>query len=296
MATGNSVLKSYVTATQFLEKMQRKLEQQEVLYGLMLGIALRLQAYPERIERPPYLATVTDTVGADTAALMTPPYGLLLYSDQAQAEAALHLLARHLHDNGWTMPTVNGMTPLSTAFAQTWSQVHRVSYAIEREERIFELRKVQPLSYSTGTIRLATLADLDLVTQWIVAFNQEALGEQETDSAATRRQVQVRIEGQTLYLWEDGQPVALAGITRPTQHGMAIGPVYTPPEWRGRGYATSLVAQVSQRLLEGGRQFCTLFTDLANPTSNSIYQKIGYRPVGDYTVYRFTETTPSTAN
>jgi hypothetical protein len=68
---------------------------------------------------------------------------------------------------------------------------------------------------------------------------------------------------------------------------MGVGPVYTPPERRGRGYATSLVAQISQQLLASGRQFCTLFTDLANPTSNSIYQKIGYRPVGDYTVYRF---------
>jgi predicted GNAT family acetyltransferase len=99
--------------------------------------------------------------------------------------------------------------------------------------------------------------------------------------------VQVRITDQTFFLWEDSKPVALAGITRPTPEGMGVGPVYTPPERRGRGYATSLVAQISQQLLASGRQFCTLFTDLANPTSNSIYQKIGYRPVGDYTVYRF---------
>lgn len=296
MTDSQQHLRTYATATEFLAIMQARLEAQEVLYGLMLGIALRLQAHPEHIELPPYLATVTDAESRTAAALMTPPHGLLLYSDQVEARAALHMVARHLHNNGWTMPTVNGPTHLSTAFAQIWSQVHEVSHKLERGERIFELRQVQPPRYNAGSMRFATLADLDLVAQWIAAFNQEALGEQETDYAATRRQVQMRIEGRTLYLWEDEEPVALAGIARPTPHGMAIGPVYTPPAWRGRGYATSLVAQVSQRLLESGRHFCTLFTDLANPTSNRIYQKIGYHPVGDYTVYRFREPTSSTAN
>lgn len=269
--------------------MQERLEAQEVLYGLMLGIALRLQAHPERIELPPYLATVTDAEGSVTAALMTPPHGLLLYSDQTETQEALDRLARHLHSNGWTMPTVNGPTHLSAAFAPIWSQIHGGSHQVERAERVFALRQVEPPRYPTGVMRFGTLADLDLVTQWIVAFSQEALGEQGTDDAATRRQVQTRIADQTLYVWEDREPVALAGITRPTPHGMAVGPVYTPPAWRRRGYATALVAQVSQQLLASGRHFCTLFTDLANPTSNSIYQKIGYHPVGDYTVYRFRE-------
>jgi predicted GNAT family acetyltransferase len=79
----------------------------------------------------------------------------------------------------------------------------------------------------------------------------------------------------------------LAGAARPTVNGIAIGPVYTPPQFRGKGYASSLVAKLSQHLLDQGRTFCTLFTDLANPTSNRIYQNIGYRPVCDYTVYRF---------
>lgn len=296
MQNGSGSLQSYATADQFLVQMRDKLARQEVLFGLMLGIALRLQAYPERIEHTPYLATVTNNTGATTAALMTPPHGLLLYSEQVDAQPALQLLAEDLHRKGWSLPTVNGPTALSAAFAQLWSQIHGVSYQIDFEERVFVLHKVDPPRYSPGLMRLATLTDLALVAQWIVAFNQEALGEQGIDQAATRQRVQTRIEDQTIYLWEDGEPVALAGISRPTQHGMAIGPVYTPPRWRGHGYATSLVAQVSQQLLATGRQFCTLFTDLANPTSNRIYQKIGYHPVGDYRVYRFTTVTPSTAS
>ena len=296
MLNPSLTVQTYTNAKDFLAVMQGRLATHEALYGLMLGIVLRLQAYPERIERPPYLATVIDATGGCTAALMTPPHGLVLYSDQAMPQAALYLLAQNLHEQGWPLPTVNGVSQLSAAFAQIWSQVQGVSNRIDVEERVFELRHVEPLHYSAGARRLATLADLDLVARWIVAFNQEALGETMSDLVATRQRVQVRITDQTFFLWEDGEPVALAGITRPTPHGIGIGPVYTPPQQRGRGYATSLVAQVSQQMLDSGRQFCTLFTDLANPTSNSIYKKIGYRPVGDYRVYRFTTVTPSTAS
>lgn len=286
------MLYTYPNATDFLAVMQPRLAAQEALYGLMLGIALRLQAYPERIEQPPYLATVLDGAGGCTAALMTPPHGVVLYSDQTDAEDALRLIGQNLHKGGWSVPTANGLTDLSAAFAQIWSQIRGAGYRVDVEERVFELRKVEALRYSAGAMRLATLTDLDQVVRWIVAFNQEALGETVIDHAATRQRVQLRIIDQNFFLWEDGEPVALAGITRPTPHGMGVGPVYTPPEQRGRGYATSLVAQVSQQLLASGRHFCTLFTDLANPTSNSIYQKIGYRPVGDYTLYRFSSHNP----
>ncbi len=91
-----------------------------------------------------------------------------------------------------------------------------------------------------------------------------------------------------LYLWVDGAPVSMAGYTGPTPHGIRVGPVYTPPELRGRGYASALVAQMSQALLDGGRSFCFLFTNLANPTANHIYEEIGYEAVVDVDVYTFT--------
>jgi predicted GNAT family acetyltransferase len=88
-------------------------------------------------------------------------------------------------------------------------------------------------------------------------------------------------------VWEDGgEPVSLAGWGGATPNGIRVGPVYTPPELRGRGYATALTAELSRRLLdgrlfEGGRRFCFLYTDLANPTSNAIYERIGYRRVAE---------------
>ena len=89
-------------------------------------------------------------------------------------------------------------------------------------------------------------------------------------------------------LWiADGKPVAWAGVGGRTPNGIRIGPVYTPPEERGHGYASAVVAAASQAQLDEGRTFCFLFTDLANPTSNRIYQAIGYEPIGDFDEYHF---------
>ena len=92
----------------------------------------------------------------------------------------------------------------------------------------------------------------------------------------------LRRAGHVAYLWEDaGEVVSLAGVGGPTPRGIRIGPAYTPPHLRGRGYASNLIATISQLQLDAGRSFCFLFTDLANPTSNRIYQTIGYAPVAD---------------
>jgi uncharacterized protein len=98
--------------------------------------------------------------------------------------------------------------------------------------------------------------------------------------------------GRTMYLWDDHEPVSMCGVGGETPHGVRIGPVYTPPRARRQGYASALVAEVSQVQLDRGRTFCFLFTDLANPTSNHIYQEIGYEPVRDVEVYRFDGSKP----
>ncbi|MEZ4679331.1 MAG: GNAT family N-acetyltransferase [Caldilineaceae bacterium] len=101
------------------------------------------------------------------------------------------------------------------------------------------------------------------------------------------KSIRQKIADQHLFFWEDGEPVSMVALARPTAHGIGIGPVYTPPQYRGRGYASSAVAQLSQQMLDTGKEFCALFTDVANPTSNHIYQAIGYRALVDFQVYRF---------
>ncbi len=94
-------------------------------------------------------------------------------------------------------------------------------------------------------------------------------------------------DGRWMYLWDDDGPVSMCGASGETPNGIRVAPVYTPPGLRGRGYASACVAAVTQAQFDRGRRFCFLYTDLANPTSNKIYQAIGYEPVCDVDEYRF---------
>ena len=137
-----------------------------------------------------------------------------------------------------------------------------------------------------GSMRPYVDADRPLVLDWLTAFFAEAMpGTPESDAGGflTRRLAEPTSR---LVLWDDGEPRSLAGFGSPTPNGMRVGPVYTPPELRGRGYASALTAAVTEHVL-ADRLFCFLSTDLANPTSNSIYQRIGYRPVIDVNVWHF---------
>ena len=136
-------------------------------------------------------------------------------------------------------------------------------------------------------MRRASEADRPLLEAWIAAFQREAMGEANPtgiEKAVTRW---LTSPSRFLALWEDTEPVAMAGATGPTPNGIRIDPVYTPPARRKRGYASALVAALSQAQLDAGRRFCFLFTDLANPTSNHIYQQFGYEPVVDIAELRF---------
>jgi predicted GNAT family acetyltransferase len=131
--------------------------------------------------------------------------------------------------------------------------------------------------------RPARAGDRELLLEWYRAFGVEALHEDEPDEnrIATIVDRRLRGVGPRIVLWDDGGPVSLAGVGGDTPNGTRIGPVYTPPELRGRGYASALVAAVSAEELAAGRRFCFLYTDLANPTSNRIYAAIGFEPACD---------------
>ncbi len=154
-------------------------------------------------------------------------------------------------------------------------------------ERIYRLTRVVPPRPVPGSVRVATQADRDLVVTWTEGFMRDALGEADPADVVETADRWLSGRERTLYLWVDGEPVSLAGVGGPTPNGIRIGPVYTPPAARRRGYASALVAAVSQAELDAGRRFCFLFTDLANPTSNHVYQDIGYEPVRDVDAYSF---------
>jgi predicted GNAT family acetyltransferase len=126
-------------------------------------------------------------------------------------------------------------------------------------------------------------ADRPLLLTWVGEFSREASHGEEPDPERVTQIVDHRLEADDsgFMLWETDSPVSVAGYGGETPNGVRIGPVYTPPDLRGHGYGTAVTAAVSAERLVAGRRFCFLYTDLSNPTSNSIYVKIGYRRVCD---------------
>jgi hypothetical protein len=154
-------------------------------------------------------------------------------------------------------------------------------------QRAYRLTAVDPLPPTSGSLRVATMADLDLVAEWISEFEAEALAAvlpQSTKASAERR-----IAAGEIHLWCDPEPRTMAASARPTRRAIAVNGVYTPLRWRRHGYATACVAALSELLLRRGFEFCVLYTDLSNPTSNAIYARIGYRPVRDFLMYELSD-------
>ncbi len=160
------------------------------------------------------------------------------------------------------------------------------------EQGVFALHEVRPVPRPSGVALPAVTADVELMVRWIIDFMTEAVPFESTDlEQRARRSAERRVSGDAdsgAWLWEvDGVRVGLSGYGHPTGTGIRIGMVYTPPEHRGNGYATALVADQSQWLLDNGYDVCFLLTDLANPTSNRIYERIGYRQVAEAASYGF---------
>ncbi|GJF34765.1 N-acetyltransferase [Kitasatospora sp. NE20-6] len=219
------------------------------------------------------------------AFLRTPPYPLRLGRMPVPAAAGL---ARTLHAQGVPVHGVGGIREAAEAFAAAWTAADGgVTATVAVDERLHRLAGlVPPDPAPRGRVRPARADDREQLVAWHEAFTAEIAGGRATDHAAA---VDHRLADGTLHLWEDGGlPVSFAGVS-PVIAGMArIGPVYTPPALRGRGYASGLVAAGSAHALREGASEVLLYTDLANRTSNAIYHRLGYRQVGDLVVLDFT--------
>lgn len=273
---------SYTDPQAFLERTRAYLERNEAATALILGMCLRMAQHG--FETQPYLAVAEAPAGIELVAMMTPPHRLVLWSERPDADEALAALARDLREHGWTVAGALGPPHLAEPWLEHWRALTGQNWRLTMNERIYELTAVIPPERpAPGRMRAAGPDDRDLAVRWFWEFHAEALGAE--PEPQVEKIVDRRIGDGSLFLWEDGRPVAMAGVFRETSRSSTISLVYTPPEARRRGYAMALVAALSQQRLDAGKQFCTLFTDLANPTSNSIYQQIGYRPVCDFNAY-----------
>jgi GNAT superfamily N-acetyltransferase len=253
----------------------------------MLGVAQGLAIRPVSDTA---FVSIRDAEGPAVAALMRPDRPLVIASNRVRADEAIGALARWLVGRGKRLVGFIADVPHAEAFAREWERLGGDKARPPMRQRLHVLREVATVPTARGTLRQAGPGDLELLTQWQGAFNHEAMGQApdpELRDALTRR-----IENGEMWIWEDGEPRSMVASARPTRTGIAINSVYTPTEWRGRGYATTSVAALSRHLLDAGRDFCVLYTDLGNPTSNAIYARIGYKPVSDSLFYTLTAQLP----
>lgn len=233
-----------------------------------LAIATQLEGAPARLH------SVHDSDGTCLGAVVqTPPYKPALSQMTAAAAtfAGAHFVAEHADVDG-----VLGPDEEAAAFAAAACEGRRVE--IEQAMGLFSLRTVAEVRLPEGHRRPVDLDDTPLLHAWLRAFHEEAIPSDPPlpDDAGARTAARGRS-----HFWIDrGEPVAFACYGRELEGYVSVGPVYTPPACRGRGYATGLVTEMSAAALADGRVGCTLFTDLANPTSNRIYERIGYVRIG----------------
>jgi predicted GNAT family acetyltransferase len=258
----------------FLARAEPFLRAREVENALMLGIC-----GSARFDESCYLATVEESGAVVACALRIPPHSALLTRAD---RPALEALAADLAGTYPSLPAVAGPEPAAGDFADLWFARTGEAAGPAVRMRVFEARRVVWPRMPAGTFRPATEEDLPIVARWTAAFIVEAGLDEPTDAGDIAHE---RIREGSLYIWEDGRPVSMAAWAGRTGRIVRINYVFTPPEHRGRGYASACVASLTQQLLDEGLALCCLYTDLSNPTSNKIYQAIGYRPVCDAAEY-----------
>jgi RimJ/RimL family protein N-acetyltransferase len=248
-----------------------------------LGLIETLRAEgPDAFGTDPLFGWWHTADGVRGAFVQTGAYPLLL---SALPESAAAELAAVLWDRGVSLPGVTGSLPEARAFAAGWKQRTGVPAEVWMHQRLLRLdHLVPPDPMPEGTWRVAEAADHDLVRAWFTAFEEEARGA----GGVSSRLIRDRIAHGGIALWEvDGTPVSLSGRTRIAAGMTRVGPVYTPAEHRCRGYGAAVTAVLTRAAQEAGADHVVLFTDVTNPTSNAIYERLGYHPISERLVLTF---------
>jgi uncharacterized protein len=260
------------------------LSSDEAVNGLMLGTAEKLKKNPMLYGSVPWFAALEDDAGLVLIALMTPPYRLQLLSPAGVCPvAAVKAVAENLFRDGRPVSGVLAREDIASAFREAWAALAGTSWQPGRRERIHELRRVNPIERPPGRFDMATAVDLDLAIAWCHAFHVEATGPTAAEPDHSEALAKTSIASGGLFFWRNaaGAPVSMAARVRPSARGESISWVYTPPAERRQGFASAVVAALAALILAEGREFCALYTDLSNATSNKIYRRIGFVPRAD---------------
>ncbi|MBC7457952.1 MAG: GNAT family N-acetyltransferase [Bdellovibrionaceae bacterium] len=272
----NIKVQEFQNAQEFLYISQADLYQKEAEHGLMLGLTEIKVKNPTAKDDNIYFR-IEDPQGFLGYAVVTDKNFII----SAMPASLLRSLIIHLNENKIKSAGVVGPSHSSETFARIYSYVCGVQYKIGMDQKIYQLDQVIPARPCEGKMIVTMNEHLDLAVGWLLNFIKESMPHEPTTLENARDIIKTKLDKQELFMWQnaEGVPVALNMVMRPTRNGIAVSFVYTPKDQRMKGYASALVAQTSQRMLDAGKKFCVLYTDATNPTSNGVYQKIGYNQI-----------------
>jgi predicted GNAT family acetyltransferase len=271
-----------------LRSLQDFLRREPVLNSVPLGLVSRALASPEDREKL-FMATVNegDRIVAAALRFNFPKLALAAAGSTEQIRELATIVYSRMPD----LPCVLGRREQSEPFARAWESIAGIVARAGMPQRLHALARVRRYRDTPGGMRLAGRQDWGLAVRWLADFEGEAIHDDSRRSQEALHETVTRaIDEGGFFLWMDTEPVSLVGGRQFGEGVARIGPVYTPPEKRRRGYAGSLTAAVSQRMLDEQCTACCLFTDLHNPTSNHIYREVGYAPVADFDEFWFSDT------
>ena len=247
----------------------------EASASFFTGSAHSLKRTPPRAGDRNYLATFREGDAFGAAIQRDHGPAFIGESDAAASVAFAADLARD-----W--PALQGVAGAPTrceAFARRWFELTGRAHLLRVRLRQHALTAVNDVPAASGLSRVAVVADIEWLIERQIAFIAE-VGIPDPPERV-REFMPQRVARGDFRIWDDGERVAYAGFNDAAPDFARIAPVYTEPDWRGRGYATALVADLSRELLARGKRKLFLTTDVANPTSNAIYARIGFSAEND---------------
>jgi ribosomal protein S18 acetylase RimI-like enzyme len=285
--------KRYADIEEFYTLCYHFLAEHEAENNLIFGIleTLRTNIYAYDPTFAPEFVAIFDNKDIVLVSIRTPPYNQLI--SYTKKKDSIPVLVDFLAETGVDIPGVLGFKDGALLFAELWAKRHEKNKILNMNERMYKLDQVNPQTIGKNIFEVATDEHLDLLIHYAQNFAQEVFANTSQDQIA-RNQVQLTkgmekwITEKIIYILKvHNQIVSIAKASRDTPNGRSITLVYTPPKYRRKGYATELVAKLCQSILDEGKKYCFLFTDLTNPTSNKIYMDVGFNPIMDVDEYRF---------
>ncbi|OIK09849.1 GNAT family N-acetyltransferase [Bacillus sp. MUM 13] len=271
--------KVYDNAHDFERKIEPILLEKEDIFSLFFGV---LQAIKAGNYENPFMATIEEDGKILALFQMTPPHPLnLIFVDEIRLEEIIEFFIKNMLEHDIDFRSIISLKPWAYKVAEKWEIKTDMTHRLLMDQGLYRLNKVnETLEHSSGNWRYAEENDSSLIEKWFSLFEIDT-GMPISPIEHVKKRVAMFLKEREVFLWEDkGKIVSMMKKSRPTKSGVTVTLVFTPKEERKNGYARALVAAVSRELLKDF-DFCVLYTDLMNPTSNKIYREIGYERIAD---------------